>query len=363
MSNISNISNMKKLKAMLSYTRAHGSEGEALFVEEYIMPYEPTLFKGGNGEVLAYVVDVMHSENGVAVVPPILFSSHVDTVHTLTDPVFQEVMYDKGMGIFFKDDKRPLGADDGAGVWLMLEMIDAQVPGSYIFHRGEERGGIGSSGMARDHKDWLARFKWAIAFDRRGSGDVITEMACGTVCSKTFANALAAKINVHPDVNKLTQLEYAPNDTGLFTDTANYRGIIPECTNVSCGYDMEHTGNETLDWWHLSVLRDAVIEAFMGAFQEGTGDLPVERDPAIQESIYDTEYWQYVTHKDFKTKGYHRQAADEPMCAADITTMSYGEVVKWIRMSDPEEVAELVYQMAEDLMFRDDVVQFNQEEM
>ena len=322
------------------------------------MPYEPTIFKGVNGQVLAYVVDVMHSENGVAVVPPILFSSHVDTVHQLTDPVFQKVIYDKSMGMFLKDDKLPLGADDGAGVWLMLEMIDAQVPGSYIFHRGEERGGIGSSGMARDHKDWLSRFKWAIAFDRRGSCDVITEMACGTVCSKVFANALAKKINASNDVNKLTLLEYAPNDTGLFTDTANYRGIIPECTNVSCGYDMEHTSNETLDWWHLSALRDAVI----GAFQEGTGDLPVERDPTIQESIYDTEYWAYMTHKD-KVGRYHKQVADEPMCAADITTMSYGEVVKWIRMSDPEEVAELMYQMAEDLMFRDDVVQFNQEEV
>ena len=352
------MNNIKRLKAMLSYTRAHGSEGEALFVETFLMPYEPTIYKGVDGTVLAYVVDVMHSVNGVAVVPPILFSSHVDTVHQLTDPVFQKVMYDKGMGIFFKDDKRPLGADDGAGVWLMLEMIDAQVPGSYIFHRGEERGGIGSSGMARDHAEWLAGFKWAIAFDRRGSGDVITEMACGTVCSKTFANALAAKINGGLDVNKLTQLEYAPNDTGLFTDTGNYKGIIPECTNVSCGYDMEHTGDETLDWWHLSALRGAVIEAF----QAGTGDLPVDRDPTIQESIYDTEYWQYMTHKDYKVTKYQRQTTDEPTCAADITTMSYGEVVKWIRTSNPEDVAELVYQMAEDLMFAEKD-NYNQEEV
>lgn len=359
------MNNIKRLKAMLSYTRAHGSEGEALFVETFLMPYDPTIYKGVDGTVLAYVVDVMHSVNGVAVVPPILFSSHVDTVHQLTDPVFQKVMYDKGMGIFFKDDKRPLGADDGAGVWLMLEMIDAQVPGSYIFHRGEERGGIGSSGMARDHKDWLSGFKWAIAFDRRGSGDVITEMACGTVCSETFANALAAKINGGLDVNKLTSLEYAPNDTGLFTDTANYRGIIPECTNVSCGYDMEHTGDETLDWWHLSALRGAVI----GAFQAGTGDLPVDRDPTIQESIYDTEYWQYKGQYSgpYKGNGIYSLSSvmgvvSDPMSASDITTMSYGEVVKWIRTSNPEDVAELVYQMAEDLMFAEKD-NYNQEEV
>ena len=84
-----NNKNIKRLKAMLGYTRAHGSEGEALFVEVFLMDYEPTIYKGADGTVLAYVVDVAHSENGVAVVPPILFSSHVDTVHQISDPVFQ----------------------------------------------------------------------------------------------------------------------------------------------------------------------------------------------------------------------------------------------------------------------------------
>lgn len=126
---------------------------------------------------------------------------------------------------------------------------------------------------------------------------------------------------------------------------------------MSCGYDMEHTGDETLDWWHLSALRDAVI----GAFQAGTGDLPVDRDPTIQESIYDTEYWKYMTHKDYKVTKYQRQTTDEPTCASDITTMSYGELVKWVKISDPEEVAELMYQMAEDLMFAEN--NYNQEEV
>ena len=38
-----------------------------------------------------------------------------------------------------------------AGIWLLLEMIDAGVPGVYALHYGEERGGVGSSGLAEHH--------------------------------------------------------------------------------------------------------------------------------------------------------------------------------------------------------------------
>ena len=31
---------------------------------------------------------------------------------------------------------------------------------------------------------------------------------------------------------------------GSFTDTANYTDIIPECTNLSCGYYNAHTQSE-----------------------------------------------------------------------------------------------------------------------
>ena len=32
-------------------------------------------------------------------------------------------------------------------------------------------------------------------------------------------------------------LLYATDPTGIFTDTANFVDIIPECTNISCGYE------------------------------------------------------------------------------------------------------------------------------
>ena len=251
---------------MLSYTRDHDSEGERLFIKQFIMPYKPTVFNDPLGEALALVIDVADKNN---VVPPVLWSCHVDTVHAATAPTRQTVIYDGGSGIMSKQDGLPLGADDGAGVWLLLNMIDATVPGVYIFHRGEECGGIGSRGMVAHHISFLEQFKYAIAFDRKGETSIITEQRNGVCCSNEFALGLAKALN---DTNPL--LAYAPDDTGLFTDTANYRRIIPECTNVSVGYANEHSAEELLDTWHLALLRDALIEAF----QEGTGILPVKRD-------------------------------------------------------------------------------------
>lgn len=270
--------NLERLHEILTYRRGNGTLGEFRFIQN-VLKRDFTLTRMTNNaepdkqSTLAYVLDVADANN---VVPPILFCSHIDTVHRDAagkaaldeEDVHQVPLYDEGLDMYYKEDGQPLGADDGAGMWLLMEMIDAKVPGTYIFHRGEECGGIGSAGMAKDHKEWLARFKWAIAFDRRGDSDVITEMFSGKVCSQEFAIGLCSVLN------GAGGFKYIPDDTGSFTDTANYRKIIPECCNVSVGYDSEHTKDETLDVTHLRTLRDAMIDIF----QSGDVVLPVVRD-------------------------------------------------------------------------------------
>lgn len=312
---------MKRLQAMLTYCRPHGGEGEKQFVERFIRPYEPETFKDSKGEVMAYMVQVGNSNDA-----PVLWCSHVDTVHMQNAPVKQTIVYDEGCGMIYKDDKvMPLGADDGAGVWLLLEMIDAGVPGTYLFHRGEERGGIGSGAIAAEHSDFLRQFKYAVAFDRRGTGDVITEQYTGETASVAFAQAFADAL----------KLDYKPCPNGVFTDTASYAGIIPECTNISVGYDSEHTPNETLDVWHLTQLRDAVIAAF------GQGiDLPVARDPVKPKAK--SMLW---------ATGF--ETTVEPTCAEDILDMKYADVVKMVRKAHPEDIAELLISMAEESFYKD----------
>ena len=346
--------NMKRLANMMRYRRAHNTVGERVFIKKFILPYNPTVFRDPlTQDILAFVVDVADENN---VVPPMLRSCHVDTVHTVEDSnkdYMQTVLYDDECGLFYKDDGKPLGADDAAGVWLLMEMIDAGVPGSYIFHRGEERGGIGSGGMADHHAEWLSGFKYAVAFDRRGDTSIITEQSGGVCASNEFALAFGDLINGY----KPDYLDLRPDPTGIFTDTANYRRIIPECTNISVGYDSEHTASEMLDAVFLSTLRDAVV----GVFKDSTTitSLPVKRDPHARDPEYDwSGYGRYevasgIDYDDLYDKRYskrgHRVRA--PQSAEDIVGMRFQELVEWVESDDAANVADILTMLAEDLVY------------
>lgn len=257
----------ERLHAMLQFKRPHNTLTEARWAKSLLEPYDAALIDDN-----AWVVTVPRPDGTLN---RVMFSSHVDTVHRTEGR--QSVWFDPKAECYFKDDDEPLGADDAAGVWLMLEMIDAKVPGTYLFHRGEEKGGLGSSALADEHAKWLEGFDMAIAFDRRGTYDVITHQGWGRCCSDEFANALSDALNVE-------DMMYTPSDEGVFTDTANYTGLIAECTNLSCGYDMEHTGWETLYLPHLFALRDALVKVDWEA-------LPVKRDPSVDEIDDRFENW------------------------------------------------------------------------
>lgn len=317
---------VERLLDMLTYCRPHDSAGEQAFVEKFIMPYSPDMFVDPvTAQPIAYVVKVGDT--------PVLWSCHVDTMHPNNAPVTQDVKYDAGCGMMYKDDKMPLGADDGVGVWLLLEMLDAGVPGTYIFHRGEERGGIGSRSMAANYEEFLARYKWAIAFDRRGTGDIITEQMVGETASVKFATALAGVLNK-------AGMDYIPCPHGVFTDTANYAHIIPECTNVSVGYDSEHTPAETLDVWHVERLRSALITGFINGVT-----LPVSRvaiDPA--------PLWHW--EKDMplgKSKRVTSHTPSDAYDAYDVVDMSFEELIRFVK-KHPEDAADLLYQFAEQIV-------------
>jgi hypothetical protein len=47
--------------------------------------------------------------------------------------------------------------------------------------------------------------------------------------------------------------------TGVFTDSANFIDLIPECTNVSVGYFNEHTHNEIQNITYLEQLAEACV--------------------------------------------------------------------------------------------------------
>ena len=216
-----------------------------------------------------------------------LFIAHVDTVHK-----------DMGVNLIKKTQTHwyangaPLGADDGAGCAMLMHLIHSGVRGYYIFSQGEECGGIGAKHIADKHKDLLKQFDRAIAFDRRGIDSVISHQGMGRCASDVFCDALASALNEHND-----NLMYSPDDTGVYTDTAEFTDDIPECTNISVGYYNEHGDRENLDIIHFAALAIAVAKLDWEA-------LPTDRDPTIDDYKtykYDTAWWSsYGVYKDDK---------------------------------------------------------------
>ena len=129
----------------------------------------------------------------------------------------------------------------------MIEMIKAGKEGLYIFHRGEEIGGVGSRFIRDETPEVLTGIDYAIGLDRKGNNSVITHQ-WGRCCSDEFGKMLASQLN-----------GYVLDTTGVFTDTANYIDIVSECTNLSVGYYNEHTSKESLDFSHLESLKDQLI--------------------------------------------------------------------------------------------------------
>jgi hypothetical protein len=147
-------------------------------------------------------------------------------------------------GDIIKTDKTTiLGADNKAGVTVLLYLIEQNVPGTYYFFISEEpissAGWMGSGRLASDVK-FLKQFDRAIAFDRKHYGSVITRQMAQFCCSDEFADALIEGF-------KKQGVELKKDPTGYYTDTGNFIGVIPECTNISVGVWNEHHENEYVD--------------------------------------------------------------------------------------------------------------------
>ncbi|OJF90060.1 hypothetical protein AX761_23860 [Rhizobium sp. 58] len=236
---------IKTIIDMFSYKRPMGGATEQLFVNKFIAP------AGFKRDVYQNMVLTIGDN------PRVLFSSHMDTVHQsdgFNKPVFKD-------GFLTQTYSNCLGADDTAGVWLMLEMVKAQIPGVYIIHYGEERGGIGSRAKAKGQPEFFRDIDIAIAFDRMGYNDIITHQGVRTA-SDDFAWSFAKELGG----------SYRPSDEGMYTDTYEYAHLVAECTNVSVGYFNQHRESETQDVTFLMALREALL-------QVNWTNLIVARDP------------------------------------------------------------------------------------
>ena len=247
---------------LTSRTYPHGTEDELVesMIEQGIFPVDLQKDVHGN-----YFYKIGESRT--------IFASHLDTVSkesTTVTHTFDDYMIGT-------DGKTTLGADDKAGVTVMLHLMENNIPGLYYFFIGEEVGCIGS-GLASSMsiKDFKDKYDRIISFDRRGTDSVITYQSSKRCCSDDFADALARQLNLYG-------MKYKKDEGGIYTDSAEFTDIIPECTNISVGYYKEHTVNETQDIQHLE---DLAMACLLVDWEK----LPTQRD---------------MTKKEYKSYGYN----------------------------------------------------------
>lgn len=261
----------REIMSMFSYARPMGSPTEQAFVDRFLAPLG---FRRDRHKNLWLQINTPDHK-----APRIMFSSHVDTVDRM-EGIKSLHMGDDGMLILSHKDKRKgfscLGADDTAGIWLMVHLARAGVPGLYMIHHGEESGCIGSGDLAFRSPDFLEGIDIALAFDRAGYTDIITHQTGGRTASQGFAWSLARQLGG----------KFGPSDEGVYTDTKEYAGIIPECSNLSVGYFRQHSQSERQDVPFLIALRDTLLKVDWTS-------LNVERNPHETEALTwrDDEFW------------------------------------------------------------------------
>ena len=300
---------MQLLLEILSLKRPHGGVNELKVATEILtrLPGELGVFKDFMGEPMAYVY-VTDTESKS------LFVCHADSVHH--EDGHNPVIYDEALEWMYKDDGTPLGADDGAGIWLLYRMAEAGVPGSYLFTVGEERGGVGARWLADNAAKWLSGFNRAIAFDRKGTSSVITHQAWGRCCSDEFALELSVRLSTTMPNGFI----FAPDNGGIYTDTAEFVELIPECSNISVGYNKEHTGGETLD---VKFLKSLLASCLLMDWEA----LPTKRDPSAVEDVWSK--WD-----------------NEPLGMYSVMAMNDEDIYTWV-YQNPDEAAELIILMKE----------------
>ena len=271
-----------------------------------------------------------------------LFVAHLDTADRGVPLLVKHVM--KPFNYLGTDGRSVLGADDRAGVAVMLYMMSQNVPGDYLMVLGEEVGCVGSGLEAGEIVK--GRYNRAIQFDRAGTSEVITHQVGLRTASKEFARALCKQLRVKSD--NVIQLQ--PSDRGVYTDTKEFTHLIQECTNISVGYEGQHTVAEIQDMSYLVTLASAAAKVHWET-------LPTRNAYALPYSSAAAK-WGYPAASDYKwgeeddayelydaNDSYEKGGKDmwEMWTEIDLGNWDAADVKSWV-VHNPARAAQILFQ-------------------
>ena len=99
---------------------------------------------------------------------PVMLIAHCDTVFKQLP---QKIFYDREQCVLWSP--QGLGADDRAGVYAILKIIQKGYRPSILFTTDEEIGGLGASAFVRDYPAADIEYKYLIQLDRSGECDCV----------------------------------------------------------------------------------------------------------------------------------------------------------------------------------------------
>ena len=157
---------------------------------------------------------------------PIALVAHMDTV--FKTPV-SDLYYDQRKGVLWSPEG--LGADDRAGIFAIIKILQEGLRPSIILTTGEEEGGVGACAICDKFPDCpIPNLKYMIQLDRRGTNDCV------------FYDCYCPEF-----VDYVESFGFCER-WGSFTDISF---LMPEWqivgVNLSVGYEDEHSHTEILN--------------------------------------------------------------------------------------------------------------------
>jgi len=149
---------MGDLLRMLRWRRPGDSNATLKFAKHWLKPIGAKMDARGNW----FLRIDKNGKRGNRNKSRMLWSSHIDTCHGKEGYQFTRFNPTSGFLTLADHENQSscLGADCTTGVWLMREMVMANIPGLYIWHEAEESGGAfdPTVGLAMEQRGFNREF-------------------------------------------------------------------------------------------------------------------------------------------------------------------------------------------------------------
>lgn len=170
---------------------------------------------------------------------PIVLVAHLDTVFPKPPKRFFSLKMDKSK----ITSPSGLGADDRAGVYAILDILEQGLRPSIVFTCGEEKGGIGVKNLIKDIPKDITHSNCIIELDRQGSMEAVYYD-----CANFEFEDFISEFGFETEFGTFSDISYLAPAWGI------------AAVNLSVGYYFEHSYQEVLDIKELDLTIQKVCD-------------------------------------------------------------------------------------------------------